>query len=369
MLRADEKCEACGIPTPTLQIARLSGSSSDHDDIEQYVVLCPNCHARLDQFSPRDLEFVSFLGELLLNNSKFKNVQNECDLGDSSHLRADFLATRAGTAEERLVIEAKRWSFVRPSDAIAAVEQLTKYQRAARADALALAFPGRVSKSAREILVQAGIEVWDIDYIAEVFADELAHSTHENFKFLYQIAAGKYLASPPATLLARLDACPKGKSHWAEFQRIVRDALELLFCPPLAKPIWESSDLLAHNRRDIILPNEAETGFWLFLRERYAADYIVVDPKNYANPITKPQVLQIANYLKAHGTGLFALIFARSGSDKGAQATCREQWALYGKLILVLSDEDLKAMLLASSSGGRPEEVISRLIQDFRLKM
>ncbi len=104
-------------------------------------------------------------------------------------------------------------------------------------------------------------------------------------------------------------------------------------------------------------------------RGRYGADYVVVDPKNYKGKVKKPQVLQIANYLKPHGTGTFAIISLRNGPDRGVNVTCREQWSVYGKLVLVITDEDLKAMLLAHGSGGRPDEVLGRAIQDFRLGM
>jgi len=140
-----------------------------------------------------------------------------------------------------------------------------------------------------------------------------------------------------------------------------------MFCPPLGHPLWESSDASGINRRDIILPNEAQTGFWAFLRQRYGADYIVVDPKNYKGRVSKAQVLQIANYLKPHGTGTFAMIFSRNGEKRSSLLTRREQWSVYGKLVLVLLDDDLESMLLAHDSGGQPEEVLSRTIQDFRL--
>ncbi len=101
----------------------------------------------------------------------------------------------------------------------------------------------------------------------------------------------------------------------------------------------------------------------------YKADYVVVDAKNYKKPVTKTQVLQIANYLKPHGTGLFAVIATRAGADRGAQLTLKEQWAVHQKLILILKDDELQEMLLASSSGGEAHGVLGQAIQDFRLSM
>ena len=134
-------------------------------------------------------------------------------------------------------------------------------------------------------------------------------------------------------------------------------------------PIWESSDAPRANRRDIILPNYAADGFWKFLRETYDAHYIVVDAKNYKGKITKPQALQVANYLKPHGTGMFGIIATRSDASSACLHTISEQWTLYRKMIVLLLDKDIERMLLAASSGGKPEDVIGQIIEACRLSM
>jgi hypothetical protein len=60
----------------------------------------------------------------------------------------------------------------------------------------------------------------------------------------------------------------------------------------------------------------------------------------------KKQILQLANYLSQHGTGLLGIILTRTGDDSSAQYVRREQWMMHNKLILVLNDEDLIQMLL-----------------------
>ena len=56
-------------------------------------------------------------------------------------------------------------------------------------------------------------------------------------------------------------------------------------------------------------------------------------------------MLQIANYLSPHGAGLFGMIIARDGTSRGAQWTIREQWVLRSKLVLVVTDDDIRQML------------------------
>jgi hypothetical protein len=117
------------------------------------------------------------------------------------------------------------------------------------------------------------------------------------------------------------------------------------------------------------LRNYSENGFWKYLREKYQADFIVIDAKNYSGKIKKNQILQIANYLKQHGTGLFAMIIARKNDeDTGSYFTRREKWITENKMIIILDDNDLEKMILAKSSNSA-EEIIKQRIEDFRLEI
>ncbi|WP_169788776.1 hypothetical protein [Vulgatibacter incomptus] len=168
-------------------------------------------------------------------------------------------------------------------------------------------------------------------------------------------------------LLSDLNNCNPGKADAAIYQKVVERILEHLFCPALGPPRSEHSDSSRHNRRDIIMANYAEGGFWRFLRERYCADYVVVDAKNHSGMIAKAHALQVSNYLKEEGVGLFGIIVCRKGADKACVYTIRERWFLEGKLILVLTDEDLKAMLEAKDAGEPAENVVRQRLEEFRL--
>ena len=154
-----------------------------------------------------------------------------------------------------------------------------------------------------------------------------------------------------------------------DYQRVIRDALGLLFSPPLDPPIWESGDASRANVRDIVLPNYASEGFWKDIRETYSAHYIVVDAKNYKGKISKQQALQVANYLKPEGAGLFAIIASRNGATRPCEHTLREQWVAYGKMVVLLTDKDIVKMLLASGANRNPEDVLGEVIRDFRLSI
>ena len=112
-----------------------------------------------------------------------------------------------------------------------------------------------------------------------------------------------------------------------------------------------------------------DSGFWKFLRDRYKADFIVVDAKNYTKEVKKKEVLQICNYLKEKGTGLFAIIISRIGEKKSSYLTRRDKWVIENKMVIILTDDDVEQMILAKASSNDPEEIIKQRIEEFRLKI
>ncbi len=109
------------------------------------------------------------------------------------------------------------------------------------------------------------------------------------------------------------------------------------------------------------------TGFWKSLKETYQAHYIVVDAKNYSEPLDKGPVIDITHYLKPYGCGMFGMLISRFGTSKAGDHAIREQWIGNGKMIVVISDEDVIEMLRIKKKDGPPEEIIRKKIAQFRL--
>lgn len=91
--------------------------------------------------------------------------------------------------------------------------------------------------------------------------------------------------------------------------------------------------------------------------------------KTLEKVLQKKEVLQIANYLKVHGSGLFGIIVTRIGSSKSTIHTLQEVWSLDKKLIIVLNDVDVEQMLLEKINNREPEAVLRQKIEDFRLSI
>ena len=367
-------CAICGaknedVPLELAHVVPLQsgGQHSEHN----LLVLCPNCHRNMD-LQPREIEFVSFLFALLSNHPDYLSVVQEALFGHETRFRADLIAVRElRNRRETLVIECRTSRALSASSIHDLLARLEAYHRLSGSCQMVLAVPGTLHSSDLSALRDQGVEVWDLEYLASTFVDQIQSAPTGYYKSLFLSHLTRSTKKPrELELLDSLRTCSAGKKDWYVYQSLVGDILEVLFSPPLAKPIPGVSDKARANRRDFIVPNYAPQGFWSFMRDKYGADYVVVDAKNYGGKVKKDDVLQIANYLKLHGAGLFGMIVCRAGGDSaGCEHTLREQWLLHQKLILVLDDEDIERMLIAKVDGAAPEDVVSSKIEQFRLSM
>ena len=372
----DYACASCGISGEKvpLELAHILSLSQGGDDSEENItVLCPNCHRSFDR-QPKEFEFLSFLTDLLRRHPDYSNAKKEAVLGKENRFRADIIIQRRiNNRSEPLLIECKSPPFITSTRIQYIIAQLQAYRDAFDNNqvVLVLAVPATLRDKDLSALRTENIEVWDLRYLSEHFSDQIQESPFSYYKALLLAKLSRPAKQTrEKKLLGDLAACRPGKPDWNVYQSLIGDVLECLFTPPLGKPIPESSDKVRANRRDFIIPNYTDKGFWAFIREKYQADYVVVDAKNYKNKVKKSEVLQIANYLKSHGAGLFGIIVSRKGGDaSGCEHTLREQWMVHRKLILVLDDDDIIDMLIAKSDGRAPEEIIGQKIEHFRLSM
>lgn len=335
-------------------------------DIENITWGEPISDTRSQSFS--EVELVHFIAQLLQKSESFRELKIEAALSNSGY-RADLIINRKKNKTwEKLLIEVKSiptFTEIRLRDII---EQLKAYKKYVNDATLVFLFPGILSEKDNAFINNNGIEVWDINYIGQTFAKEIADTPHSLFQALYTTT--KHIASNHK-LIIDLKAIPAGnkKNDASKYEKHIEKVLDYLFKSDLSSPLIQNADYFRINRRDFILRNEAETGFWANIRNRYSADFVLVEAKNYTKKVTKKEVLQTSHYLKAHGVGLFGIIVSRNGGNVGCYLTCREIWAMDNKLIIVLNDDDIINMIMSKSTSDTPHEIINQKIEEFRLKM
>lgn len=315
-----------------------------------------------------EMEFEYYLKELLNKNTSFRNIQSETSFSKPAKYIADIIGEyKQDNKWNKFIIEIKNQSTFTDERILSMINQLKVYKKHVKDANLIVSFPGLLPDKYYSLFHKNNIEVWDYNFIKEHFKKEIEKTPHPLIHAFFSYAVSAQ--SEEERLISELTLTRPGRSDWFKYQTLMLKILETLVCPPLTPPITELSDEFKVNRRDYIIPNYAEDGFWKHLRERYTADFIVIDAKNYSKKVGKKDILQIANYLKEHGAGLFGIIISRNGGDRGSYLTAREIWATDKKLIIILDDEDIIKMLTAKSAGKSPEDLIRQKIEEFRLKI
>ena len=365
-------CGAVGVPLERAHLAPFSAGSRGTDEI---VWLCANCHAQMDRGQVREFEFQSTLAHLMRLSSQFEenSVAEQAPLPSSDRFeRVDILAVERST-HQNIIVECKNSSLSYARGVAEFIKQLEHYKERLPGSKLVLAVPSRTPSSFREALAHNEIEVWDLDNIAQRFREHLKDVSQPTLRaMLLAISAlqqGPQTQTPEALLANELSSLPAGRGAWSAYQRLVTRILERLFVPPLAPPLSEAPDGEGRNRRDVILPNYAESGFWAYMRVRYGADFIVADAKNYCEELGKDEALQMLHYLKEDGAGLFGLLVTRKGMAESCQQALTNHWIRHGKMVICLSDADVLQMLRLREGGGNPEAVIRQAIEGFRLSL
>jgi len=152
----------------------------------------------------------------------------------------------------------------------------------------------------------SGIEIWDKDYLVSQFKEEMLQIDNPYINSLFRIfgAKTKQTKNIYQEKIDKLKKCKPGRENCYNYQRLIGEILELLFCPDLCTPISEKSDYKKINRRDYVMPNYDQSGFWNFMRQNYLAHIVVIDAKNSNVGVKKQDILQMANYLNKHRSRL-----------------------------------------------------------------
>ena len=358
---SDGRCACCGEPLAEGEFViehifpkYLGGS----EDIENLRLLCNSCSMRNANRTIHEREFQQYLKQILIQDPRFKNVKSDVSWQSSEENRQifDLTFTKEVEGKEQLfIVEVKMMKTATAERIDSVIRQMQGYRLLVPNAHLVLAVPIILADEYQNKIKQEGFLLWDRETLySKIRETDLPHcKAPDQFD----------------EMLKRLRQCPMGFKDWRIYQKLMGDILAALFCPPLDLPSEQNADGNYANRRDFILPNYAESGYWRYLRERYCAEFVLVDAKNSGSTVTKDDILQVSHYLKERGLGMFGLIFSRVGANEKSEVHLRDIWEHEGKMLLILNDGDVEQMLLSRQGGNDPSRLLIEKIQEFRQKI
>ena len=168
-----------------------------------------------------------------------------------------------------------------------------------------------------------------------------------------------------AAIVAELDALVAGKADATAFEKVCQRALELMFGNDFAG--WRPQNMVdaGFQRMDLIGRLVAgENPFWSTLASDFRTRYVVFEFKNYTHAISQEQIYTTEKYLFVAALRSVALVVARSGVSESAMKAIRGSLREQGKLILAVSLDEFRAMLLRRDAGGDPTDELYGKLDD-----
>lgn len=164
------------------------------------------------------------------------------------------------------------------------------------------------------------------------------------------------------------DIVPVGHEHFHTFERMVRVIFNFLFHNDLGEGRAQSRTEPENEGveiRDLLFANQADTGFWKDLKEKYSASEIVVDAKN-TDEVTRDDLRQLYCYLKP-ALGLWGFIVCRSPQPERVHAFNRTLYKNFSQSrgALILCDEDLRRMVTIANHGKEPAGYLRDRMSEF----
>ena len=172
-----------------------------------------------------------------------------------------------------------------------------------------------------------------------------------------------------AELLDQLDACPKGLPGWRSYEDIATAILRFLFVPPLTEPKIQARSCSGIDRRDAVFGNRQMTpeSTWGQLRIELAARMPLFEFKNFDGEVGKDEVDQTRNYLT--GTiGRLGVVCSRTSPSQQALLRRNQVYTQEKKVILFITDENLREMLRMKESGTDPALFLMDLVEAFYIQ-
>jgi hypothetical protein len=165
-------------------------------------------------------------------------------------------------------------------------------------------------------------------------------------------------------LKEKLKTTPTGREHAGAYQELVLEILNYLFNPEL---IDGQPEVRTFERRDIIFTNDSDESFWDYVRTAHDGIFIMFEAKN-TDDLDMPEINQTSTYL-GDRIGRLGVIVTRQSPRDSVLRKIFSVWndsAPNRKVILTLTDEQLREMLDLRCNDGSPTKWMQKHYRTFR---
>lgn len=323
--------------------------------------------------SPRHREIqISFrsLAEKVLSREGAIVVETgwKSKTGKAAATTADFVFKRPPD-NELTVVEAKLSRSRRMEDSLFrnALEELKRHREARKAKNALLILTAELTEAQVQEAERQAVQVWGIAQLlplaiktptlAETLADLLREISSapaqfaEAMQLLEAHTARAKQKGEGARLVAELDQTKPGKENHRKFEQAGEKAIRHLFAEQVQR--WSVPVLIEDglNRPTLIVRMVPRHDVWAGLCEAFSSPYLAIGFLNDAEPAAFGDVVNAARHLHPRARRSIGILVTRAGFDAGARRAAVETLREQGKLVLMVSLQDVREMLIARDAG------------------
>lgn len=170
------------------------------------------------------------------------------------------------------------------------------------------------------------------------------------------IPFGESIYNTVTAYAQELASIERGRKDARRYEVFIEQVLTFLLEPHLTDPRAQSQAAGGTQIRDVTFFNSSRHAFWAAVRQKHGATQVVFEAKN-VKKLTSGHIRQLGAYLKDI-LGSFGIIVTRAKPIQARVEQVVETYKAQKKIILILSDEDIKAMLEARANADDPTDII-----------
>lgn len=172
-------------------------------------------------------------------------------------------------------------------------------------------------------------------------------------------------------LIKEIEDCPTGQKGATQYEKVCTKVLKYLFSDDLA--LWREQSKSNNDlyRFDLLcrVKNGTQSTFWSIVEHYFNSKYLIFEFKNYTDKITQKEVYTTEKYLYAKALRSVGIIISTNGADNHAKWATKGLLRESGKLIILLSKNDLIEMCKMKKDDEDPSEYLLQILDDLLLEL
>lgn len=213
------------------------------------------------------------------------------------------------------------------------------------------------------------MEYFNQDYLTSKHESNFIKKLKKNNKELEKLKKEESESFKKDELIRKLNELEPGRENFKEYENLCGEIITYLFKSEIIQGEKQKNTDDNLYRYDLVARINPTTEFWKFIINEIQSRYIIFEFKNYSKKINQGQILTTEKYLFNQALRKVAIIFSRKGGNESADKFIRGALRESGKVILVLSDNDVKKMIRAKEKGDSPELLLFEKIDDLFMKL